>query len=80
MVRKSRKLQNSDEVLPCFVGGYVRLSVVDSGTKKEDTIENQKAMIMEFINQRPDMKFFDLYCDVGGAGGLNILISKVIIY
>lgn len=50
------------------VGGYVRLSVEDSGKPGADTIEAQKELVLEYIEAQPDMKFSGLYCDNGRTG------------
>ena len=50
------------------VGGYVRLSVEDSGKPGADTIESQKGMLLDYIESREDMKFCGMYCDNGQTG------------
>ena len=49
-------------------GGYVRLSVEDSGKPGADTIINQRELIQSYIDSQPDMQFYDLYCDNGRTG------------
>ena len=49
-------------------GGYVRLSVEDSGKPGADAIETQKAQILSFIEQQPDMTVFGMFCDNGYSG------------
>ena len=49
-------------------GGYVRLSVEDSGKPGADTIEAQKELVLEYIETQPDMEFCGLYCDNGRTG------------
>lgn len=49
-------------------GGYVRLSVEDSGKPGADTIEAQKAQILGYIEQQPDMTFCGVFCDNGHSG------------
>lgn len=49
-------------------GGYVRLSVEDSGKPGADTIEAQKELVLEYIEAQPDMEFCGLYCDNGRTG------------
>ena len=49
-------------------GGYVRLSVEDSGKPGADTIEAQKAQILSYIEQQPDMTFCGVFCDNGHSG------------
>ena len=46
-------------------GGYVRLSVEDSGKPGADTIETQRELIQSYISSQPDMRLYDLYCDFG---------------
>ncbi len=50
------------------VGGYVRLSVEDSGKPGANTIETQRELIGNYINDQPDMRLYDLYCDNGRTG------------
>ena len=49
-------------------GGYVRLSVEDSGKPGADTIEAQKNLVLEYIEAQADMEFCGLYCDNGRTG------------
>ena len=49
-------------------GGYVRLSVEDSGKPGADTIINQRELIQSYIDSQPDMQVYDLYCDNGRTG------------
>ncbi len=49
-------------------GGYVRLSVEDSGKPGADTIETQKAQILSYIERQQDMTFCGLFCDNGSSG------------
>ncbi|MDE7324035.1 MAG: hypothetical protein K2N73_15240, partial [Lachnospiraceae bacterium] len=42
-------------------GGYVRLSMEDSGRPGSDTMENQIALVRGYIEERPDMEFVRLY-------------------
>ncbi len=49
-------------------GGYVRLSIEDSGRPGADTIENQKELVSGYIESRSDMEFAGLYCDNGWTG------------
>ena len=50
------------------VGGYVRLSVEDSGKPGTDTIETQQELIQSYIVSQSDMQLYDLYCDNGRTG------------
>ena len=50
------------------VGGYVRLSMEDSGKPGTDTMETQRELIENYIESQPDMRLFDLYCDNGRTG------------
>lgn len=75
MARKARRI-NPLIVLPepvaqqklYRVDGYVRLSVEDSGKGTSDSIESQKAMILDYIESQPDMELSALYCDNGETG------------
>ena len=49
-------------------GGYVRLSMEDSGRPGADTIGNQKELVRGYIEGQPDMQFVGLYCDNGRTG------------
>jgi len=49
-------------------GGYIRLSVEDSGRPGADTIESQKALVRGFIESQADMQLAGLYCDNGQTG------------
>lgn len=49
-------------------GGYVRLSVENSGKPGADTVEAQKALVLEYIEQQQDMQFCGLFCDNGRTG------------
>lgn len=50
------------------VGGYVRLSVEDSGKPGADTIDAQRELVMEYIESQEEMRLVDLYCDNGRTG------------
>ncbi|MFT4007251.1 MAG: recombinase family protein [Lacrimispora sp.] len=75
MARKSRK-KNSPAVMAeqaitqrtYRVDAYVRLSVEDSGKGTPDSIENQRALVMDYIKSQPDMELHALYCDNGETG------------
>lgn len=49
-------------------GGYVRLSVEDSGRPGADTIEAQQILVQDFIETQPDMQLCRLYSDNGCTG------------
>lgn len=49
-------------------GAYARLSVEDSGKPGADTIESQKALILDYIESQPDMELCGIYCDNGQTG------------
>lgn len=49
-------------------GGYVRLSVEDSGKPGADTIYAQKDLVLKFIKDQPDMTYCGMYCDNGRTG------------
>ena len=44
-------------------GGYVRLSVEDSGRPGADTIETQRELIQSYIEAQPDLRLYDLWTD-----------------
>lgn len=47
---------------------YVRLSKVDSGKNNQNTVENQEALLEEFVRSKPELKIFDVYIDNGFSG------------
>ena len=49
------------------VGGYVRLSVEDSGKPGADTIETQQELIQAYVEAQPDLQIYGLYCDNDGG-------------
>lgn len=49
-------------------GGYIRLSVEDSGRADADTIDTQKTLVREFIEAQPDLELYSLFCDNGRTG------------
>ena len=49
-------------------GGYVRLSVEDSGKPGTDTIATQRELVRSYMESQPDMQIYDLYCDNGRTG------------
>ena len=51
-----------------MTGGYVRLSLEDSGKPGTDTMEKQEELVREFIDAQPDMQFCGLYRDNGHTG------------
>lgn len=50
------------------VGGYVRLSVEDSGKPGADTMNAQKELLEKYIASQADMQLCRLYCDNGRTG------------
>lgn len=49
-------------------GGYIRLSVEDSGDSGADTILAQRELVLKYIESQPDMTCCDMYCDNGWTG------------
>lgn len=49
-------------------GGYIRLSVEDSGKPGADTIDAQRELVMDYISSQSDMQLYDIYCDNGRSG------------
>lgn len=78
MARTKRKINHLDplEILETGAakqrtyraGGYARLSVEDSGKPGTDTIESQKGLIEDYIENQEDMEFCGIYCDNGQTG------------
>ncbi|NCC69635.1 MAG: hypothetical protein EOM14_15865 [Clostridia bacterium] len=48
--------------------GYVRLSVEDGGRPGADTLESQKRLITQYIENRPSLTLAGLWCDNGHTG------------
>lgn len=47
---------------------YIRLSKEDSGRQNQNTVENQVALLKEFVKNKADMKVFEIYVDNGYSG------------
>ena len=68
---KANKLSeqaHKDKVWNFSVALYIRLSKEDSGKNNQNTVENQKALLEEFVKNKPDMKVVDIYIDNGFSG------------
>lgn len=72
MARVSRKNGSvkpaKEEAGIFYVGIYLRLSVEDNGKKDADSIENQKKLLMEYVQARPYLMLVDVYMDNGYTG------------
>lgn len=74
MARVSRKkgAENAKFATKCadsfLTALYVRLSVEDNGKKDADSIENQEALLREYLSERPYLFFVDIYIDNGYTG------------
>ena len=77
MARKSRKPQMTTaeaaaaviDVTPKYnTAVYVRLSVEDNNLDDGYSIEAQKEMLLDFIEQQDDMALYAVYCDNGFTG------------
>lgn len=75
MARKGRKenplipfVETAPQKRIYRVGEYSRLSVEDSGKGTSDSIENQQAMIRDYVAAQPDMELYADYCDNGKTG------------
>lgn len=76
MARKSRTSAIASDIMPVqqlekvySTGIYVRLSVEDNNRKEDgDSIEMQKYMLQKYVNERPDLSVYSLYCDNGRTG------------
>lgn len=73
--RKINPLLQTEEVKPVEpavrkykVGGYVRLSVEDGGKPGADTLDNQRNLILGYINSQSDMELAGVWCDNGQTG------------
>ena len=76
MARTKRKV---NPVLPVSVpaekpqriyrtGGYIRLSVEDSGRPGADTIVTQRELVQSYIDSQQDLELYAFYCDNGRTG------------
>lgn len=98
MARKSRKDQiraaNSGQALPKTVSqpveitytavGYTRLSVLETRDRKDnEALQNQKALIREYIQGQKDLKLLSIYEDNGETGtnfrrpGFEVMMEAV---
>ena len=84
MARKSRQAQQQASTLgtsntvakmvpansaPVYKAGiYARLSVYDLARDRSDTMENQIALLENYVEQQPDIVLADLYIDNGRTG------------
>lgn len=84
MARKSRQAQQQASALgtsntvakmipanstPVYKAGiYARLSVYDLARDRSDTMENQIALLENYVEQQPDIVLTDLYIDNGRTG------------
>ena len=84
MARKSRQAQQQASALgtpvippaelpadtvPRYKAGiYARLSVYDLARDRSDTMENQIALLENFVEHQPDLTLTDLYIDNGRTG------------
>lgn len=88
MARKSRK--NNKEIVKdkniCNrynVGAYVRLSRIDNVKENNDSIQNQKNIILDYIKQNSEFNLFNIYEDTNFSGtnfnrdGFEMLIDDV---
>lgn len=69
-IQEIKTLQQASKVImqDFGVGLYIRLSKEDSGKHNQNTIENQKALLEDFVRDKPDMKVFNVYIDNGFSG------------
>lgn len=51
-----------------LVALYIRLSKEDSGKKNQNTVENQIALLEDYVKDKPDMEIYDIYIDNGFSG------------
>lgn len=81
MARKSRKTQNTEQMIPQInqehaaegimrlpTAAYVRLSSENSGHETDDTIQTQMALVHHFIREHPELELADTYVDNGYSG------------
>lgn len=75
MARKSRKENPlapmsvvTEPVKHYQTAAYIRLSVEDGGRAKSDTLENQKSLVVSYIEQQSDLELVSVHCDNGVSG------------
>ncbi len=84
MARKSRVNINLDGSKKFYkVGAYVRLSILNNNTEDENTIENQKNIILDYINNNNDFQLVKIYEDNNKTGtnfnriGFEMLLEDI---
>ena len=84
MARKSRVNINLDSSKKFYkVGAYVRLSILNNNTEDENTIENQKNIILDYINNNNDFQLVKIYEDNNKTGtnfnriGFEMLLEDI---
>ena len=72
MARKSRFDIVSKPILvveeECLCGIYSRLSVEDGDDEEQNSIGNQKKIVLDFLNEHPEIKVVGFYSDNGYTG------------
>lgn len=65
--RKAPEMSQTKNTL--FIAGlYIRLSKEDGGKMNRNTIENQKALLEEYVQSHSDMQIYRIYIDNGFSG------------
>lgn len=60
--------QKSDSVITFSAAFYIRLSKEDGGKNNPNTIENQKAVLEEYVADKPYICVYEIYIDNGYSG------------
>lgn len=73
MARISRKSDSPDKSEKKKIAGfrtalYVRLSVEDNGKEDSDSLENQEALLRDYIKEHPYLELTEVYTDNGYTG------------
>ena len=72
MARKSRFNVVSNTVyipeVECLCGLYSRLSVEDGDDEEQNSIGNQKKIVLDFLKEHPEIKVVEFYSDNGYTG------------
>ena len=73
MARKSRKATVKIENASAEINGYrtalyVRLSYEDERKIEQESVDNQKAFLMDYISNNKELTLFDIYIDRGVTG------------
>lgn len=61
------EMKHSDNII-WNTGLYVRLSAEDERKKASGSVETQKELLLNYIQDKPDMLLYSIYVDVDKTG------------